>query len=74
MELVDGDGWTEALPALHSRAFAVALVVCRPHLVGPLLTALGDPPPKLLEVTVDSRGALSCAIEGELREVIGRPA
>lgn len=68
LELLDGQGWTQAFSTLGSRDYGAALVVCRPHLVDRLLGRLGDPVPKVFCATTESRGLLPGMIAGEMEK------
>jgi nucleoside-triphosphatase THEP1 len=66
LELRCGRGWLEAFAVLASRDYGIAVVVCRPWLVDELLSRLTVSPPKVLEVTEDSRDRLPHVIIDDL--------
>lgn len=62
LELLGGRGWVKALEALSSPLFSLALVVCRPGLLGHLKKRLGEVPPMIFEVTPQTRTGLPAVI------------
>jgi nucleoside-triphosphatase THEP1 len=58
LELLGGRGWVKALDVLASAAFRLAVVVCRPSLLGELRKQLGGVPVTLFEVTSQTRESL----------------
>lgn len=62
LELIGGRGWVGALAALLSRDYDLALVVCRPCLLGELKKRLGESPADIIEVTLETRDSLPHAI------------
>lgn len=58
LELLYQRGWTEAIPVLCRREYALTLVVCRPSLVDLLFARLGHTSPWVVEATEVSRDRL----------------
>jgi nucleoside-triphosphatase THEP1 len=62
LELLGGRGWAAALEVVQSRAYDIALVVCRPELVALLRNRLDPVPVASVEVTPQGRDELPGAI------------
>lgn len=62
LELLGGRGWASALEVVRSRAYGIALVVCRPELVDVLRAQLYPIPAAFLDVTPRGRDGLPGAI------------
>ncbi len=66
LELLGGRGWAAALEVVRSRAYGIALVVCRPELVDVLKAQLDPVPDAFLDVTPRGRDDLPTAILASL--------
>ncbi|MGI5940598.1 MAG: nucleoside-triphosphatase [Thermoleophilia bacterium] len=62
LELLHGQGWMDAFPAIDSRRYTMALVVCRPLLVDQCLSRLEEHTPIIIETTHESRDGLPASL------------
>jgi nucleoside-triphosphatase THEP1 len=58
LELLRGEGWVGAIGALAKPEHRLAVAVVRPELVTRMITALGDRPVRLVDVSPANRDAL----------------
>jgi hypothetical protein len=79
LELLGGRGWAGSLSVLRARAYRVALVVCRPHLVADLASTLGlrlgcpGPGPftaRIRPLSVETRETVEIAVVQEVLQLL----